>query len=89
MRQVRPNKRAQGITNTLERQRKCGTFRGYKNDTTPILAVRGTTDVLGTSMRAIGKARCSCCGGTGRGDYELTDKGKRRLLQLRKKREQT
>lgn len=88
MKATRPNKRAQGITDTLERQRKAGTFRGYKNDTTPVLAVRGTTDVLGTSMRSVGKERCPCCSGTGRGKYALTDKGKRRLQQLRKKREQ-
>lgn len=83
----RPNKLAEGVTKTLERQRKAGTFRGYKSSTTPMLAVRGTLDKLASSIPTIGKAKCPCCGGTGRGKRELTEKGKRRLAQLRKLRE--
>lgn len=85
LRKVRGNRNAAGMTYTLERQRAAGTFRGYSSDATPRLAVRGTLDTLATSMGSIAKARCPCCGGSGRKGYELTATGKRRLAALRRK----
>jgi hypothetical protein len=84
---IRPTKGAKGMTDTLERQRKMGKWRGkYKTTATAALAVRGTLDPLGTSMRAVAKSKCPCCNGTGRGKYELTDVGKRQLMKLRRTR---
>lgn len=85
-RMVRGNRLANGISATLERQREAGKHRGYKTIDTPRLAVHGTLDPLATTMRAIGKAKCPCCNGTGRAGYELTEGGKRRLAALRRKR---
>jgi len=81
----RPNKLAEGMTKTLERQRKCGTFRGYKTIDTPRLAVFGSLDSLNTTMPFIAKQRCTHCNGTGRVGIALTDRGKQKLQRLRKK----
>ena len=85
----RPNKIAQGMSETYERSKKSrlyGRFhKGDKHDVLMLL-VRGTCDPSATSMRAIGKKRCPCCNGTGRSGYELTDTGKRKLARMRKER---
>ena len=85
-RDVRGNAIANGMTYTLERKASMGKGRTYKTMDTPRLAVHGTCDPLASSIRAIGKARCPCCNGTGRAGYELTAIGKARLDKLRRKR---
>jgi len=86
MKRARPNKLAAGLSATLERKAAMGKGRTYKTMDTARLAVHGTLDPLASTMRAVGKAKCPCCNGTGRAGYELTETGKRRLRKLRLKR---
>ena len=81
----RPNKIAQGMSDTWERSKGRRGYRGViqSHDVLRLL-VYGTCDPLANSMRPIGKSKCPCCNGTGRAGYHLTDSGKLRLRKLRR-----
>ena len=95
-RKHRPNKLAAGLSFTRANQKrnKPLTSRGSAAAT---LAVKGTTDRIGTLFRfkvkrlpATDKLPCPCCGLTdGRGKLVLSDSGRARLRTLKRRKEQT
>lgn len=85
---VHPNKLARGIQATLSRQEEMGTARGVSSFATIHLARYGTLDALITPLPFRIRRYCSCnsCREAGRFRFTLTEAGRRRLAQLRRKR---
>jgi len=83
----RPNKLAKGMTVTFYRQGIDRLMRKYakpsESSDARTLSVRGTLDVLGTSLSRFEKAPCGSCGCKCRGQLRLNDAGRRRLRALR------